>query len=61
MAKREAASMPPPKNFHPSRNRGMLKAMTSPPTGRAGTRAWSIWAMPVTPPKATEPLAKKAL
>ena len=58
MATMEEMSIWFPKSRHPSRKRGMLKRMTRVPTGSRGRKKWTIWARPVTPPKAM-PLGTK--
>lgn len=60
MAAREETSICPPSSRHPSRNRGILKTMTRVPTGALGRKKFTIWARPVTPPKATLLGTKKA-
>ena len=51
MAYREEISTLPPKNFHPSRNRGMLATSTTVPMGMEGTRKFTIWPKAVMPPR----------
>ena len=52
MAYRLLTSRRPPRSRQPARNSGTLTRMDSTPTGRTGTRAFTIWARPVTPPMA---------